>query len=262
MSSHNMFKRRRYEKTDYRQRLALLKSGKPRMVVRRTLNNIHIQLINYEAAGDKTVVDIISKNLIKYGWKAHGGNTSSSYLCGILAALEASKKGIDTAVVDMGLQISSNGSVLYAAMMGARDAGLKINLGSENLPDMKRISGAHVAEYAKKLKSDKQKYEKQFSAYIKAGLDPEKMVEHFEDVKKNILKEYGFTLVVSDVHIDKKPKKEKKEVKENKQSKKNKKEAKEAAAIVEENVAEGEKAAAADEEFVDVEGDEEFEDTA
>lgn len=245
-----MFKRRRYEKTDYNQRLALLKSGKPRMVVRRTLNNIHIQLINYETAGDKTVVDVISKKLAKYGWKAHGGNTSAAYLCGLLAALEAGKKGIDSAVVDMGLQISSKGSVLYAAMMGARDAGLGINLGKENLPDMQRVCGAHVAEYAKKLKNDKQKYDKQFSAYIKAGLDPEKIVEHFEDVKKKMLQEFGYVLSATQDNTHK--------AKDNKKSDKkdNKKEAKK-----EEVVEEEETATEGEEEFEDVEGDEEFEDT-
>lgn len=248
-----MFKRRDAQKTDYKQRLALLKSGKHRIVVRKSLDNVRIQIIKYETDGDKTVVDVLSKKLAKYGWKGHCGNTSAAYLCGLVAALEASKKGVDSAVADAGLQISSKGSVIYAALVGAQDAGLKLNLGKENLPDIKRISGAHVAEYAKKLKADKQKYEKQFSACIRNGLEPEKMVEHFEEVKKNILKEYGFTLSKSgkdddnksDNKTDKKSNVSKKDTKEDKKD------------VKEEEVADD-----SDEEFEDAsDGDEEFEDT-
>jgi large subunit ribosomal protein L18 len=198
-----MFKRRRYKKTDYKQRLALLRSGKPRIVVRRSLDNIHIQIIRYEPAGDKTVVDVLSKKLAKYGWKAHTGNTSAAYLCGLVAGLDAGKKGIDTAVADTGLQVSTKGSVIYAALVGARDAGLKINLGNENLPDIKRISGSHIAEYAKMLKANKEKYNKQFSAYIKNGVEPEKIVEHFEEVKKNIMKAFGFELTKKEETVEK-----------------------------------------------------------
>ncbi len=57
------FKRRWQQKTDYRARLKLLKSGLPRFVVRRGHNNIHIQIIRYEPAGDKTILEDISSNL-------------------------------------------------------------------------------------------------------------------------------------------------------------------------------------------------------
>jgi len=38
---------------------------------------------------------------------------------------------------------------------------------------------------------DPEKYNRQFSRYLKNGLEPEKIVEHFEEVKNKILKEYG-----------------------------------------------------------------------
>ena len=41
-------RRRREGKTDYRKRLRLLRSGKVRMVVRKSLKNTQIQLIEYK----------------------------------------------------------------------------------------------------------------------------------------------------------------------------------------------------------------------
>lgn len=173
------------QKTDYVQRLGLLKSGKPRLVVRRSLNNVHIQLIATDD-GDKTVVEIFSKNLRKYGWKGHGGNMSAAYLTGYLAGMMAKKQNIKEAVADIGLHTSVRGSRIYAAVLGAKDAGIVIGIGKEALPKMERINGKHVADYAVKLKTSQDKYKKQFSDYIKRGLHPEELPKHFEEVKKNI----------------------------------------------------------------------------
>jgi len=189
-----VLKRRKNKKTDYKQRLALLKSNKHRLVVRRTLNNIHVQIVKFEPDGDKTVIEVSSKNLIKYGWKAHGGNIPSAYLCGLLAGLQAIKKDVDGAVLDIGLQTSIKGSSIYAVAVGAKDAGFAIDLGKEIAPDMNRISGAHISNYAKTLKSDTSRYNRQFSLYLKNGIDPEKLPEHFEEVKRKMLEEFGFDL--------------------------------------------------------------------
>ncbi|MEK6887552.1 MAG: 50S ribosomal protein L18 [Candidatus Aenigmatarchaeota archaeon] len=185
------FDRRRRQKTDYVQRLALLKSDKPRLVIRKGTNNFHIQLISLGAAGDITEVDVFSKALRKYGWKGHGGNLSSAYLTGYLVGLIALKKNIKEANVDIGLQMSVNGSSLYAAAVGARDAGLLVPVGKEAVPKMDRISGKHIADYAQKLKTDNEKYKKQFSAYIKSGMQPEDLPKHFEEVKNKIGAEFG-----------------------------------------------------------------------
>lgn len=179
------FNRRQEEKTDYVQRLGLLKSGKPRLVIRRSLNNFHIQLITNDTDGDKTVVEMFSKALHKYGWKGHCGNVSAAYLTGYMTGLNARKQNIKEAVVDLGLQTSVKGSSLYAAALGAKDAGLSINIGKEILPHMDRILGKHIAHYAASLKGQ-DKYKKQFSAYLKKGLNPEELSKHFEEVKRNI----------------------------------------------------------------------------
>ena len=174
------------EKTDYVQRLGLLKSGKPRLVIRRSLNNFHIQIIKNDSNGDKTVVETFSKALIKYGWKGHPGNVSAGYLTGYVAGLNARKQNIKEAIVDLGLQTSVKGSSLYAAALGAKDAGISINIGKEILPHIDRISGKHIANYASSLKAHQDRYKKQFSAYLKRGLNPEDVSRHFEEVKRHI----------------------------------------------------------------------------
>jgi large subunit ribosomal protein L18 len=181
------FARRKKEKTDYAQRLALLKSGKPRVVIRRSLNNIRVQIILSEDGKDKTVAEGISKNLRKFGWKVHGGNMSSAYLTGFLVGLKAAKSGVSEAIVDLGLQKGSRGSSLFAAALGVKDAGVKVSVGKEAAPDKDRISGRHVAQYAEKLKKENmERYKKQFSLYLKEGIHPEDLPKHFEEVKAQI----------------------------------------------------------------------------
>ena len=140
---------------------------------------------------------IFSKALRKYGWKGHGGNLSSAYLTGYLAGLMALKKNVREANVDIGLQMSVSGSSLYAAAVGARDAGLSVPIGKEAVPKIDRISGKHIADYALKLKADNEKYKKQFSAYIKSGMQPENLPKHFEEVKSKIGAEFGAKSKVS-----------------------------------------------------------------
>lgn len=186
-----MFKRRKKLKTDYGQRMALLKSGSPRIVVRRALKNIHVQIIRYNGTDDEVCAEAITRELRKYGWNSHGGNLSSAYLTGLLAGLKARKAGVESVIADIGLQNSVKCSSLYAAVLGAKDAGLKIPIGKDALPDRKRIRGEHVAAYATLLKKDRTKYQKQFSIYLKNNFDPEKLPEHFDEVKNKMLSEHN-----------------------------------------------------------------------
>jgi large subunit ribosomal protein L18 len=180
------FKRRQTQKTDYRQRLALLRSGKPRMVVRKGNNSIHVQIIEYTESGDKVVMEVSSSALKKFGWLGHNANTPAAYLTGYLIGTRAAGS-IKEAILDIGLQTSVKGVSLYAVVLGAKDAGLSIPIGKEILPSKERIRGDHVSAFATKLKKDSpEKYKKQFSAYLKSNLMPEKLPEHFEEVKKKI----------------------------------------------------------------------------
>lgn len=186
-----MLKRRREKKTDYRARLALVKSMQARLVVRRSLDNIHIQLVEYNKAGDATKTEVFSKKLQKYGWLYHGGSVPSAYLTGFLAGKMALSKGISSAFLDIGLQTSTKGSIIYAAALGAKEAGLQIPIGSGILPSSDRLTGRHISEYAKKLKEDPKKYSRQFSNYIKINLDPENIAKNFAEVKNKIIAEFG-----------------------------------------------------------------------
>ena len=58
-------RRRREGSTHYKLRLGMLKSGKTRVVIRKSLKNILIQFIKYSPEGDKVLLTISSKRLVK-----------------------------------------------------------------------------------------------------------------------------------------------------------------------------------------------------
>jgi len=139
-------KRRREQKTDYRLRLALIKSQKTRLVIRGTNNNVACQLVNYNSKGDKILVSVNTSNIKKLGWNGHCGNLPAAYLTGLLCGVEAKKHKINEAILDIGLQ-SSKRSRLFAALKGAVDAGLNVPHSDEILPDEDRIRGLHIKAY-------------------------------------------------------------------------------------------------------------------
>ena len=62
-------KRRRKGLTNYYKRIKLLKSRKPRLVVRKTIKHIIAQLVIAKPQGDITLVSAHSKELVnKFGW--------------------------------------------------------------------------------------------------------------------------------------------------------------------------------------------------
>lgn len=184
-------KRKLRQRTDYKARLKLIASRKTRFTVRKMLNNINIQLINFESNGDKTIVTVNSRELVKLGWKAHRGSIPAAYLTGLVAGLKAKKAGIKEAVLDIGLTKAVVGSSLFAAAKGGIDAGLKIPCSEEVFPKKEAIEGKLIENYAKTLlNEDKQRYNKQFSRYIQAGLKPEELSKHFEEIKRKVLSKW------------------------------------------------------------------------
>ncbi len=139
-------RRRREQKTNYRKRLKLLKSGKIRAVVRRSVKNIRVQFVEWNGKGDNTISQTFSKELKKYGWDHYTGNVPASYLTGYLAGLKAKKKGIEEAVLDIGLHTSTKGSRIYAALKGLLDAGVQIPHSPEILPSEDRLFGKHISD--------------------------------------------------------------------------------------------------------------------
>ena len=182
------FRRKRAGRTDYRKRLKLLMSRKPRVIVRKTLYNFIAQIANYEPKGDIIKVSAHSTELKKHGWKFGRSNLSAAYLTGFLLGKKAMRAGIAEAVPDIGLHESKKGARIYAALKGAADAGLKIPFSEEIMPSQDRIEGKHIAQYAKALKQDNERYQKQFSGYIKSNTNPENITEDFKKVKESIMK--------------------------------------------------------------------------
>ena len=154
------FKRRREGKTNYSRRLKLLKSGKPRLVVRKTLNYIRAQIIGFEMIGDKTLAAADSKELKKHGWNFACDNTPAAYLTGMMLGKKAASKGIEQAILDSGLVKSTKGSKIYAAVKGAIDAGLDVPIDEKVLPDENRIKGMHIAGHVEKFKNLPAEFEK------------------------------------------------------------------------------------------------------
>ncbi len=145
-------RRRREDKTDYRLRLRLLKSGDSRFCVRKSLNNIICQVVQYKPDGDVTLASSDSKELKKFGWNFHCGNIPSAYLTGYLCGLRAKKNKIDKCVLDAGLYPSIKGSRIYAALKGAVDSGVKIPHSEKILPPEDRIKGKHTPQAEKMIK--------------------------------------------------------------------------------------------------------------
>ncbi len=141
------FRRRREGKTDYRKRLALVKSGKPRLVVRIKNRQVIAQLIEYDPKGDKVLASATSHELKKFGWDGHPGNAPSAYLTGLLLGTRALKAGYKEAILDIGLHTPVHGSNVFAALKGALDAGMDIPHSEDALPPEERINGSLIAEY-------------------------------------------------------------------------------------------------------------------
>ncbi|MEM5870744.1 MAG: 50S ribosomal protein L18 [Candidatus Aenigmatarchaeota archaeon] len=165
------YKRRRKFKTDYRQRIGLLKSGKIRLVVRKTNKYIIAQLVKSKEAQDYTIIGITSKILKdKYNWQYSCKNLPAAYLTGLIIGKLALKNNIQEAILDIGLNRSTKGNRIYAVLKGAIDAGLKIPHNEKILPSQDRIEGRHIASYIEKFKN---------------------ITNDFYKVKEQILKDYG-----------------------------------------------------------------------
>ncbi|CCC82444.1 50S ribosomal protein L18 [Thermoproteus tenax] len=181
------FRRRAEGVTNYRKRRKLIKGKLPRLVVRKTNRHIIVQIVLTRPQGDETVVGLDSRYLAKFGWKGDENNTTAAYLLGLAVGYKALSKGIERAVLDIGLHRPVRGSRVFAVLKGALDAGLEIPHDESVLPEEDRISGKHIAEYAERLKSEnEEEYKRRFARYLQRGIQPEHIPEHFEEVKKKI----------------------------------------------------------------------------
>jgi len=145
-----------------------------------------VQLVSFDAVGDMTQVSVNSREIEAKGWLSQA-NTPTAYLSGILAAKKALAKGIKTANLDIGMASASKGRILFAAAIGAKAAGLDINI-DEKLVSADRINGSHISAYAKKLESDdKALYEKLFSRYSKKKIDVKNLPAVFDKTREALM---------------------------------------------------------------------------
>ncbi|AAG19955.1 MULTISPECIES: 50S ribosomal protein L18 [Halobacterium] len=172
-------RRRREVRTDYHQRLRLLKSGKPRLVARKSNKHVTAQLVTTGPDGDETVASAHSSDLDAYGWAAPTGNLPAAYLTGLLAGQRAVDAGVEEAVLDIGLNTATPGSKVFAIQEGAIDAGLDVPHNDSVLADWSRTRGEHIAEYAESL--DEPLYSGDFDATA--------LPAHFDETREAIMED-------------------------------------------------------------------------
>jgi len=121
------------------------------------------------------------------------------------------------ALLDVGIKSTTTGARVFGAMKGAADGGIDIPHSEKRFPGYDketkkydaeehraRIFGKHVADYMKHLaEEDSAAYAKQFSEYIKEGINPDSIEEMFEKVHEAI-REDPSPSVKKTANIDKK----------------------------------------------------------
>ena len=185
------FRRRREGKTNYQLRKGLVISRLPRLVIRGTSKHMTVQVAKAKVTGDEILASAHSKELTKtYGWQGAPGNVPAAYLTGLLCGYRAKAKNIKRAVSDTGLQMPSRGARVFAALKGVVDAGVMVPHDENVLPSEPRISGQHIVDYANKLSSNPETYQRRFSEYLSRNLRPEQLSEHFSKVKEKIVSSF------------------------------------------------------------------------
>ena len=143
-------RRRKEAKTDYKLRFNLLKSEKPRLVIRKTNRYILAQIVTSDIAQDKVLLTTNSKELLLKGWpedkKGSLKSLAACYLTGILFG-KKSKNLVKEAILDIGMHRNIHGSRIYSLVKGAKEAGLNIDVDEKVLPKDERIySNKNIAK--------------------------------------------------------------------------------------------------------------------
>jgi large subunit ribosomal protein L5e len=199
---------------------------KYRLVARVSNEDVIAQITAAKIDHDEVVVAAYSHELPRYGVKAGLTNYASCYCTGLLLARRLLKmKGIDSkfagvdktdgeefhqddvesarpfrAVLDIGLARSTTGARVFAVMKGASDGGIFIPHNMKRFPGFnkesgeldasilrKHIMGGHVADYMRTLQEEgEEKYVKQFSRFIAAGIEADGVEKMYEEAHAKI----------------------------------------------------------------------------
>ena len=151
MSLRTIRRRRKECKTDYKSRMALLKSGMPRIVVRKSNKYIILQAIESHQAQDKVVVTTNSRDLLKQGLdEKYSGSLKSipaAYITGLLMAKKLDSK--KEYIIDWGMAIEKKQGKICAAIKGLIDGGANVRASQEIFPSEERLNGEHLEKQTK-----------------------------------------------------------------------------------------------------------------
>ncbi|MEM3415946.1 MAG: 50S ribosomal protein L18 [Candidatus Micrarchaeaceae archaeon] len=181
-------RRRREGLTDYSKRLALVKSGMLRVIVRKTNRRIIGQIAKYREEGDSILKTVTSDMLNAYGWPARA-NKPTAYLTGLLLAKRSKDLKENNFIIDAGLATFGKNSVGAAFAKGFVDGGMQLR--ATLSIDENAYNCGWLSAYAKSLKeSNPERYKRQFSSYIKDGA-LENIKAKFDETKSKILNSQG-----------------------------------------------------------------------
>ncbi len=185
------YRRKREGKTNYKKRLRLLLSSKPRLVLRLSNTKIVAQIVEFDVKGDKVLLASDSNSLKKIGWNYSLKSLPAAYLFGLDFGKKALGQFADKEIIlDTGLRTPQVRGKVYAFLKGVLDGGLNVLHGSEDVyPSEDRLNGKSIENYAKSLKeSNEEQFNKRFSLNLKNKANPCEMNSVFENIKSSLLK--------------------------------------------------------------------------
>lgn len=183
MTKNSRFRRRREGITDYKKRLAMVKGGMDRVLIRRSNRRITGQVVKYEREGDRVLATVDSNELMKMDWPSRS-NRPTAYLAGLLLARKANKLKGKEMILDIGLASPIKGSISFVFAKGCVDGGLKLK-GKFEI-DEKSYNSSATGAYAEELK--KRGNAVDFAAYAKKGVSAGSLPELFNKTREKILK--------------------------------------------------------------------------
>lgn len=140
-------RRRKERRTDYGKRIELLKSGKPRIVFRKSNRHLSVQYVISNESQDKIVFGLTSKELLKHGWPKETkslNSISASYLTGFLSGTKILAEKREQPISDFGMARVLHGTRIYAFLKGLIDAGVGMRCDGEFFPGEDRIQGKYM----------------------------------------------------------------------------------------------------------------------
>lgn len=176
------YRRKREQRTNYKKRLHLLLSRKPRIVVRLTNTRVIAQLVTFTPLGDHVQVGLDSTALRKEGWTFACDNYPAAYLTGIHFGKKVLAAGVQEAILDTGLQTPLRKGKIYAFLKGVLDAGVIVPVGNKEIfPSEDMLQGKHIAPLEKVATAP------QFAQYLKTGQKVAEMPTLVEKMKAQLL---------------------------------------------------------------------------